>query len=327
MTDQLPGQPSVGVDENSALTPAELPVVGPGSGPMMPEAEGGEVGPVRSGWRLAIRSFAENKLALAGMALLVFFVLFCFIGPFVYRTNQVAVNLSLVHEPPSLAHPFGTDLNGYDELGQIMLGGQASLEVGVLAALIASIIGTFYGTMSGLIGALFDATLMRFVDILLSIPYLFIILIVASNFNASVLSISLIIASFAWLVPARLVRGEVLTLRVRDFVAASRVMGAGRWRLSIRHLIPNAMGVVIVNITFQVADAIIAFATLSFLGFGFHPPQVDWGDILYTGSQYAGDGYWWLIYPVAICLVVVVMACNFVGDAARDALEVRLQRR
>jgi peptide/nickel transport system permease protein len=154
-----------------------------------------------------------------------------------------------------------------------------------------------------------------------------VVLIVAVRYGATVLSLSLIIGLFTWLVPARLVRGEVLTLRTRDFIAAARTAGARRSRLINRHLIPNALSVIIVNVTFNVADAILAVAYLGFLGFGLHYPNYDWGDLLSNGTTYMLDGYWWLIYPVGLCIVLTVMACNLVGDALRDALDVRLRRR
>ena len=132
---------------------------------------------------------------------------------------------------------------------------------------------------------------------------------------------------FSWLIPARLVRGEVLTLRARDFVSCRAVMGAERTRIVLRHLIPNAMSVVIVNITFQVADSILVLAYLGFLGFGLQYPATSWGDMLGNAQQYVAAGYWWLVYPVGGCLVLVVLAFNLVGDALRDALDVRLRRR
>jgi peptide/nickel transport system permease protein len=142
-----------------------------------------------------------------------------------------------------------------------------------------------------------------------------------------VLSLSMIIGFFSWLVPSRLVRGEVLTLRVRDFVSAAKTAGSSQWRLIYKHLLPNAFGVIVVNVTFQVADAILAVAALGFLGFGLHYPTVDWGDMLSNGITYMQDGYWWLIYPAGICIVLVVMSCNLIGDAMRDSLDVRLRRR
>jgi ABC-type dipeptide/oligopeptide/nickel transport system permease subunit len=292
-----------------------------------PAAEGGEVGPVQSGWRLALREFASNRLAVVGFAILVFFILFCFVGPLLYHTNQLTANLTSATLAPGAGHPLGTDDSGFDELGRIMLGGQAALEIGFFAAFIAIVIGAVWGAVSGLFGGVVDAVMMRIVDVFLSIPFLFVVLILAVHYGASVLSLSLVIGGFSWLFPARLVRGEVLTVRVRDFVAAARVAGSSRARLIGRHLIPNAMGTVIVNVTFQVADAILTVAAVGFLGFGLHYPNVDWGDMLSSGVQYQQDGYWWLIYPVGACIVLTVMALNFIGDALRDSLDVRLRRR
>jgi len=172
-----------------------------------------------------------------------------------------------------------------------------------------------------------SAPRLRTSSLIMMVSGLFIVLIVAVRYGASVLSLSLIIGGFSWLVPARLIRGEVLSLRERDFVSAARVAGSSQWRLIRRHLLPNAFGVVIVNVTFQVADAILIIASLGFLGFGLHWPHQDWGDLLSNGVGYLQDGYWWQIYPVGACIVLVVMACNLIGDALRDSLDVRLRRR
>ena len=289
--------------------------------------EGGDVYIVASGWRLALREFADNRLALAAALVIVFFVAFSFLGPVVYHSNTTFANPLAANLPPGGGHPLGTDENGYDELGRMMAGGQTALEIGFLAAALATVVGTLWGAIAGLLGGLIDGAMMRFVDILLSIPYLLIVLVFATKYHSTVLNLSLIIGLFAWLVPARLVRGEVLTLRERDFVHAARVMGAGRSRIVVRHLIPNALSVVIVNITFQVADAILVLAYLGFLGFGLAPPAASWGDMLGNAQQYVDSGYWWLVYPVGACLVLVVLASNVVGDALRDALDVRLRRR
>ena len=289
--------------------------------------EGGEVGAVQSGWRLAFREFMRNKLAVAGMAILLFFVVFCFLGPVFYHGNTINSDLLHTKLPPQAGFPLGTTDQGFDELGLLMKGGQAALEVGFFAAFIGIVIGMLWGAIAGLAGGLLDSAMMRVVDIFLSIPFLFIVLIVAVRYGASVLGLSLIIGGFTWLVPARLVRGEVLTLRTRDFVSAARTAGSGRWRLIRRHLLPNALGVIVVNVTFNVADAILAVAALGFLGFGLHYPSEDWGDMLSNGISYMQDGYWWLVFPVGASIVLVVMACNLIGDALRDSLDVRLRRR
>jgi ABC-type dipeptide/oligopeptide/nickel transport system permease subunit len=289
--------------------------------------EGGEVGPLQSGWRLALREFAQNKLAVIGLTILAFFVLFCFAGPLVYHGAILSTNLGSSDLSPGTGHPLGTDDVGFDELALLMWGGRAALEVGFFAAIIGIGIGALWGAVSGLIGGIADAFMMRVVDVFLSIPFLFIVLVVAVKYGASVLGLSLIIGAFTWLVPARLVRGEVLSLRTRDFVAAARAAGSTPWRLIRKHLLPNALGVMIVNVTFNVADAILAVAALGYLGYGLHYPTQDWGDMLSSGIQELQNHYWWLVYPVGACIVLVVMAANLVGDALRDALDVRLRRR
>jgi peptide/nickel transport system permease protein len=289
--------------------------------------EGGDVGAVQSGWRLALREFVRNRLAVVGVGLLLFFVIVCFLGPFFYHGNTLQANLINAHDSPGAGHPLGTDVNGIDILGQLMTGGQAALEIGFFAAFVAITIGALVGAVAGLIGGIVDTALMRITDVFLSVPFLFVVLILAVRYGASVLSLSLVIGGFSWQVPARLIRGEVLTIRERDFVLAARTAGAGNWRLIRRHLLPNALGVMIVNVTFQVADAILAVAYVGFLGFGLHYPNIDWGDMLSDGTGYLTDGYWWLIWPVLTCIVLTVMALNFIGDALRDSMDVRLRRR
>jgi ABC-type dipeptide/oligopeptide/nickel transport system permease subunit len=326
--------PSPWLIRESVLTnPAEPLIQGlvhePPPDGLEPLPEGGEVQVVSSGWRLSLREFTDNRLAVIGLLVIVFFVLFCFLGPVFYHSNQTVTNPLLSDQAPSGAHILGTDDNGFDEFGRIMKGGQAALEVGFFAAFVAIVIGTFYGAVSGLIGGIVDAVLMRFVDVLLSIPFLFIVLVLATSpkFHATVTSESLLLGFFSWQIPARLIRGEVLTLRERDFVIAARVMGANRTRLVLRHLIPNAVSVTIVNVTFLIADSILALAYLGFLGLGLQYPATSWGDMLGNAQTYVSSGYWWLVYPVGGCLVAVVLACNLVGDGLRDALDVRLRRR
>jgi ABC-type dipeptide/oligopeptide/nickel transport system permease subunit len=295
-----------------------------GGPPLTPE--GGDVQVIASGWKLALREFCQNRLGVGGVLIIVFFIVFCFLGPAVHH-ESTTVNVLNSDLPPGHGHLLGTDDNGLDELNQIMLGGQTALEIGFFSAAIATIIGTLYGAIAGLVGGVLDGLMMRFVDILLSIPFLLVVLILATKYHGTVFKLSVVLGIWTWLVPARLVRGEVLTLRVRDFVLAAKVMGAGTPRLVLRHLIPNALSVVIVNITFQVADAILALAYLGFLGFGLQFPQSSWGDMLGNAQQYVSSGYWWLVYPVGGCLVAVVLACNFIGDGLRDAVDVRLRRR
>jgi peptide/nickel transport system permease protein len=169
--------------------------------------------------------------------------------------------------------------------------------------------------------------MMRAVDALLSIPTLFLLLFLASIFTPSEPLLIVVITSVAWLVPSRLVRAETLSLKTRQFVEAAHAQGAGPLRIIFRHIIPNVFGTVAVNATFQVADAILAVTSLSFLGLGIPPPAANWGSMLSNGVNYVYNGSWWQIWPAGLCIVVVVVAFNFIGDGLRDAFEVRLQRR
>jgi peptide/nickel transport system permease protein len=281
--------------------------------------------------RRTARVFVENRLAVVGLVVIVLVVLFCTVGPFFYHTNQtnsqLALQNSFQNQAPSGAHLLGTDQNGFDILGRLMYGGQRSLLVGFLAALMATLIGVVYGAISGFFGGWVDALLMRVVDVLLSIPILFFLIVLATIFHPTLLVLILVIGFVSWLVPARLVRGNTLTLRVREYVQAVRVMGGGRTRIIVRHLVPNTIGTIIVNATFQVADAILLLAALGFLGLGVPAPQTDWGSMLSNGVTYALNGFWWEIYPAGVAIVLVVVSFNFIGDALRDAFEVRLQQR
>jgi peptide/nickel transport system permease protein len=271
--------------------------------------------------------FVENKLALVGVALIVSIAAFCFIGPLVYHTDQIHVNLANENLSPGPGAPLGTDQSGYDVLGRLMVAGQTSLEVGLAAAVLATVVGTLWGAIAGYFGGAVDAIMMRLVDAMLAIPTLFLALVVVSMFAPTKLELILVIALTSWLTTSRLIRGEALSLRVRDYVQAMRVMGGGSARAVFRHIAPNAIGTILVNATFQVADAILLVVALSYLGLGIRPPGTDWGGMLSQGLNAVYDGYWWQLFPPAIAIILVVIAINFIGDALRDAFEVRLQRR
>ncbi len=293
--------------------------------------EAGEVAGHGGLVRQILRVFAENKLAVVGAVMLLLIILFCVLGPVFYHTNQTNAQNALLYStptlPPGAAHPLGTDESGFDVLGRLMYGGQTSLEIGYAAAALATVVGVLWGAISGFFGGVVDAVMMRIVDIFLSFPLLFLLITLTVIFHASVGLLILVIGFVAWLVPARLVRGETLTLRVREYVQAVRVMGGKNSRVVLRHIVPNAVGTIVVNATFQVADAILYLAALGFLGLGVPAPRTDWGSMLSNGIAYVAGGYWWLIYPAAVLIVLTVISLNFIGDALRDALEVRLQRR
>jgi peptide/nickel transport system permease protein len=278
-------------------------------------------------WRQAASTFFENKLAVVSSGLLIVIVAFSFIGPFIYHTNQVAANLLLENQPPSAAHLLGTTPAGRDVIGRLMVGGQSTLEVGLGVGLLATLFGLAWGTIAGYVGGIVDAVMMRIVDAMLSIPFLFFVVVLAALVQPTLPLIILVISAVSWLSTARLTRGETLSLRTRDYVGAARVFGASGWYTVARHVTPNLLGVVIVNGTLKVADAILIFASISFLGLGVPPPATNWGAILTAGVNNLFDGYWWQLWPAAVLIVVTVLAVNVLGDALADVVEIRLQRR
>ena len=278
--------------------------------------------------RRAWEVFAQNKLALAGIAFVIFIILFCFVGPIIYSTNQTNTDLSLYLCRPSASHLLGCDDLGYDELGRLMVGGQTSLEVGLAAAAVSVLFGTLYGAISGFAGGFVDAVMMRIVDAGLSLPSLMVLIIASVIFHPTKTVIVFVIAFFYWFGVARLVRGETLTLRTREYVQAVRVIGGRPMRSVVRHIVPNAIGTIIVQGTFAVADSILILAVLGFLTLGVAPPATDWGSMLSGGLTYIqGGNYWWLIYPPGVAIILTCISFNFIGDALRDAFETRLQRR
>ena len=273
----------------------------------------------------ALIVFRQNRLALAGFIIVIGFVLFCFVGPVFYHTNQIATDVPLANRPPSAEHLLGTDSVGYDELGRLMVGGQITLIVALVVAVLATSIGLIWGCVAGVSRGSVDNLMMRIVDAALAIPGIFLLIFLNSILKPSVIVLIFVITALAWLVPSRLVRAEVLSLRGRPFVEAAKVAGAGGLRIVLRHMVPNVLGTVVVNATFQVADAVLTVAALSFLGLGIPPPAANWGSMLANGVNYTFAGYWWQIWPAGLCIVAVVVGFNFIGEGLRDAIDVRLR--
>ncbi|HEY6501496.1 MAG TPA: ABC transporter permease [Streptosporangiaceae bacterium] len=271
------------------------------------------------GARLRLRAFADNRLAVAGLVVVVLLTLFSFVGPLLYHTDQIHTRLTMETLPPGPGHPLGTDNVGYDQLGRLMAGGQTTLEVAFGAAAFAVIVGVLWGATAGYLGGIADGLMMRIVDALLAIPALLLLLFLATVFRPSVVMLIIVVGLTAWLVPARLVRGEALSLRNREYVLAARTMGVRTPTIIYRHIVTNSIGTIIVNATFQVADAILVVAALSFLGLGVSPPATNWGAMLSDGLNYTFSGYWWLTYPPGLAIVVTVVAFNLIGDGLRDA--------
>lgn len=269
-------------------------------------------------------TFKGNKFAVGSLIVLILIILFCFLGPSLYHTNQVSARLLLENQPPSSKHLLGTSPTGRDELGRLMYGGQSTIELGFAVGLLASAFGLIWGTTSGFVGGVVDSIMMRIVDALLSIPFLFFVILLASIIRPTLGLIIIVISGVSWLSTARLVRGETLRLKSRDFVVAASGFGAPRWRLIARHILPNVIGVLVVNATLKIADAILTFAALGYLGLGIPPPATNWGEILAGGVNNIFDGYWWQLWPAAVLIVVTVLAVNVLGDALQDVVEARV---
>jgi peptide/nickel transport system permease protein len=284
---------------------------------------GGEIAGPAVSRNLILDDFLHNKRAIGGCVVVLLLILFCFVGPLIYRTNQTITNLNLENLPPGPGHPLGTDEYGIDILGRLMVGGQSSLELGFAVAIASTVIGALYGAISGMIGGVVDAFLMRIVDTLLAVPTFILLLICASMFNLSLLTIILLLTLLSWPYVCRLVRAQVLSLKTRDFVQASTAMGSTRTRILFRHMVPNTFNIFIVTTTFAVADAIYALSALSFLGLGPPPPFEDWGTMLTDGVNNLFDSYPWEVYPPLIVLVVTVLAFRQIGDALNDISSAR----
>ena len=280
-------------------------------------------------FRRGLSVFIENKLALVSLVILIAIVLFAFVGPDLYH-GSLSINLETITDPPGAGHPLGTDQDGTDQLYRLMLGAQASLEVGLAAGVIAAVVGSFYGAISGYVGGWLDALLMRFIDAMFSLPLIFLLIFVCAVYGNGKTVLIMAIGLTSWFANARLSRGESLTIKVRDYVAACKMMGGSTRRIIVRHVMPNTVGTTIVNTTFSIADAIFALSTLSYIGLGLVAPHDDLGGMLDAGTNYASNGwnaYWWLIYPPAFLIILTILCFNVIGDALRDAFETRLQKR
>jgi ABC-type dipeptide/oligopeptide/nickel transport system permease subunit len=274
-------------------------------------------------------SFARlrrDPAALAGLALLAAIAAACAFGPLLLGVDPLATAPGLRHRPPSAAHWFGTDALGRDLLARVLVGGRTSLAVGLAATAVSVGIGTLYGAVAGLYGGRLDELMMRVVDFLYGVPYMFLVILVMLLFSDSArgepLPVFVALGLVQWLTMARIVRGQVLALREREFVLAARVAGAGAARILLRHLLPNALGPVIVYATLTVPAVILLESFLSFLGLGV---ALSWGELVAEGVSVVNPvrSYWWLLAFPSAFLAATLLALNFLGDGLRDALDPR----
>lgn len=259
-----------------------------------------------------------------GAAGLVAVGLFTFGGPLVYHQSPYTIHITNMLSPPSAVFPLGTDSLGRDVLAQLMVGGQVSLLVGFASAVFAVAFGTVFGLAAGLAGGWLDAVLMRVVDLLRSVPALFLLLFLDAFINPTPTTMVVLIAGISWHGVARLARAETLYMRDLEYVEAAHAVGAPPWLIALRHILPGTVQVVVVTATFLVADAILTIAGLSFLGLGLPPPAPNWGGMLSNAMQYMPSGNWWLVYPAGVVLTVTLVCLNLVGDALRLVVNPRL---
>lgn len=289
--------------------------------------------PLTSPWSEAWRRFRKHKLAVVSTVLLGFLILAVLFGPLVWRVPINEIDFSVILQGPSLAHPLGTDDLGQDLLARMLYGGRISLAVGFTAMLVAVSVGILIGAIAGLAGGKTDAALMWLTDLFLSLPQLPLLLLIIFLFRDTLkaivgpelgvfILIVIIIGLFNWMQVARLVRAQFFSLREKEFVEAARALGASRLRLAMRHILPNSLGPVIVAATIDVAAAIIAESTLSFLGLGFPPDIPTWGRLLFDARDHLDFAPHWALFP-GLAIFLTVLTINFVGDGLRDALDPR----
>jgi peptide/nickel transport system permease protein len=270
----------------------------------------------------AWRRFLRHRPATIGLVVLVVMGVLALLAPWLSPYDPRAQDIALLGQPqpPSWAHPMGTDVLGRDMFARILFGARVSLAVGLLSAAMAAAIGTLVGAVAGYYRGLTDDLLMRFVDLMLSIPILPITILLAGILRPSVGLIVVIIGTFGWMGTARLVRSRFLSLRESEFVEASRALGAGAARIIVLHILPNALGPVVVATTLAVGGAIMLESALSFLGLGVQPPTPTWGNLLNEARQWLATAPWMAIFPGTLILITV-LAVNFLGDGLRDALD------
>ncbi|HEV7868987.1 MAG TPA: ABC transporter permease [Chthoniobacteraceae bacterium] len=293
----------------------------------------------------AWRRLRKSPIAVASMSVLAVIVFLTIFGPWLFHYDPESLS-KLQFAPPSAAHPFGTDVNGRDELSRVLQGARISLFVGAAGALISFFVGTTYGLISGYFGGKVDAVMMRFLEILYSVPRLILIIIVSFIFDpllkdwlqdiglnawvgySKIIILIVSLGLIEWLTMARIVRGQVLSLKNQQFILAARSLGQSHTRIIVRHLLPNIFGIVIIYLTLTIPAVILDESFLSFLGLGIQAPQASWGNLLSDGAQVINPvkSYWWLLLFPALAMSITLLALNFLGDALRDALDPRAKR-
>lgn len=273
----------------------------------------------------AMARLRKNKMAMASLLVLLFMIVIALFTPWIAPYSYEEQNLDLGASAPSVEHWLGTDALGRDQLTRIMYGSRISLMVGFIATAVALSIGVLWGAIAGFVGGRVDAIMMRIVDALYALPFTIFIILLSVIFGSSMLLLFLAIGAVEWLTMARIVRGQVLTIKRQEFVEAAISMGLSPWRIITRHLIPNVLGPVIVYTTLTIPSVILLESFLSFLGLGIQPPASSWGSLISGGVETMEEYPWLLIFP-GLVLTITLFSLNFLGDGLRDALDPRASK-
>lgn len=281
--------------------------------------------PSKNPWQYAWQRYKKNHLAMLSLIVLGLLILFAFVGPLISRYNYFATDLDHIFLTPSWIHPFGTDDLGRDIMTRIMYGGRISLVIGFISVLINLVIGVTYGAVSGYFGGSVDNVMMRAVDIIYCVPdLLYIILIMVVFGQGGLLSVIIVLGIINWTAMARIVRGQILSIKEREYVLAARALGANTQRVLVKHLIPNTMGPIIVTVALQIPTAIFMEAFISFIGIGIMPPQVSWGSMAAAARQSIPSHPNLLLFP-SLAIAVTMLALNFIGDGLRDVFDPQMK--
>jgi peptide/nickel transport system permease protein len=276
--------------------------------------------------RRALRRFLRHRLAVFGLVVVVLFLLAALLAPWLSPADPLQTSWTAIRKPPSAAHWFGTDENGRDVLSRVLHGARASMAAGVLSVTVALLIGVPVGVLAGLAGGWVDAVIARVADAMLSVPFLILAIALAAFLGPALENAMLAIAITASPIFVRLARGMALEARATDWLEAARALGNPPWRLGLVHVLPNIVPPLLVQATLSIAEAIIAEASLSFLGLGQQPPAPSWGSMLNSAQRFLTQAPWLAVFP-GLAIFLVVLAFNLVGDGLRDALDPRGERR
>lgn len=276
----------------------------------------------RSLWADARSRFLHNKAAVTGLIIFTFITVVCFAAPYLGLRAEDDINWEMTSAPPDLAtgYLFGGDANGRDLFVRTLHGGQVSLTVGFVATFVSLIIGTLWGATAGFLGGKVDNVMMRIVDILYSIPFIFFVILLTVVFGRHLTLIYLAIGAVSWLDMARIVRGQTISIRRKEFIEAAHASGVSNWRIITRHIIPNCLGPVVVYVTLTVPSVILLESFLSFLGMGVQEPQSSWGTLIAEGTDVMRTAPW-AVLGTGTVLAVTLLSLNFIGDGMRDALD------